>query len=100
MKLTDQKYFEIGCGGAIKEMDDFPTVEACLNLKILGITQEEKQSKIMIELENGKKLFIEAKNEVVTQCLGKIIAVIQRDYIGKNLKSIIEKNFCLAEKLN
>lgn len=54
----------------------------------------------MLGLENGKKLFIKAKDEVIAQCLRKVIAIIQRDYIGKRLKDMISREFCLAEKID
>ena len=48
------------------------------------MAREEKPNKAMLELEDGKKFFILAKDEVASQCLGKILIVVQRDYIGKS----------------
>ena len=63
------------------------------------MAREEKPNKAMLELEDGKKFFILAKDEVASQCLGKILIVVQRDYIGKKLNDLINREFCLAEKI-
>lgn len=100
MKLTDEENFEISLGGAIGELDNYPMVENCKDLKTIGVTQDATGVEVTIELENGKKLFIKAKDSVAAQCLGKIIIIIQREYIGKELKNLIDREFCLAEKLS
>ncbi len=90
MKLKDKENFEISCGGAIKNLDNYPSLEECLNLKILGVIQEEKQNKAMIELGNGKKLFIETKKDTATRYLAKVVQLVRQNYIGKSLKTLIE----------
>ena len=99
IRLTDKEYFEITHGGAVSEFEPYPELEDLGKLKILGIGWNS-ESELIIELENGKKLFVEAKNEIALQCLKKIERVLREKYIGKKLSEVIDKDFCVEEDLN
>jgi len=96
MKL---KEFDINIGGAVESRDDNPKLDDVQNLKILNINEENNGKDAIIELEDGKKMFIKSKDIVQKQCLRKIIEIIQRDYLNKELKEIINREFCLARRI-
>jgi len=98
MKLEEFK-ININIGGAVRSEDDRPKLSDVQNLKILNISEENHGRDAMIELEDGKKVFIGSNGIVQEQCLKEMIEVIQRDYLNKELKEIIDREFCLARRI-
>ena len=96
MKL---KEFDINIGGAVRSEDDNFELNDVQDLKILNINEENYERDAMMELENGKKVFIKSKDIVQEQCLREIIKVIQRDYLNEKLGEVIDREFCLAGRI-
>lgn len=99
MKL---KEFEINIGGAMVQGGDVPELsDEILDLKIKNVIGEEYEEGAMFELEDGKKLFVRIKDDdiVQKQCLGEILVIIQRSYLGKALREIIDRDFCEAGRI-
>jgi len=99
MKLRD---FEINIGGAMMPGGDVPELnDEILDLKIKNVIGDEHEKSAMFELEDGKKLFVKVKDDdiVQKQCLGEILAIIQKRHLGKELREVIDRDFCGAGRI-
>jgi len=103
MKLNDKEKFTIVCSGVGKFNGLYSTPENCKKLRILNAT-EETQGSINIELSEGINCFINVKDKedetTKQQLLMKILAIIQRKFIGKYLEDLLNFEFVLAGRIN
>lgn len=99
MKLNNNENLKIGFSSVGKFNGKTPNPENCAELKILN-AEEWMDDGIKIVLKNSVICFINGKDEIAKQNLMKILPVIQKDYIGKNIEDLLKFEFNLAERIN
>ncbi|MCG2694625.1 hypothetical protein L6261_00890 [Candidatus Parcubacteria bacterium] len=99
MKLNDNKNFRRNFRDIRKIDGKTPNEENCAESKILNVT-EGIDNGIEVVLEKSTACFIDGNNEIAKQNLMKILPVIQKDYIGKNLGDLLNFEFNFVERIN